>query len=96
MNVSHRSTSHILHTDLQLDAYQRCVCDHLQTPRLKEMHLQRFKNKGHRCIVSSNEKILNTEDKFNQQNENDLVNAMSCYEANEKAPRVTETHHPPI
>lgn len=44
MNALQRSTSHILHTDLQLHAYKRCVYGHLLTPRLKEMYLEVAEN----------------------------------------------------
>jgi DDE superfamily endonuclease len=99
MNVSKRSMSRILREDLQLGAYRRCV-SHLLTPRLKKIRaerckklLKRFKNKGHRRILFSDEKIFTIEEKINRQN--DRVYAKSCYEANEKAPRVTRAHHPP-
>ena len=99
MNISRRSMSRILREDLQLGAYRRCV-SHLLTPKLKEIRLERckkllkrFKNNGHRRILFSDEKIFTIEEKFNRQN--DRVYAKSCYEAKEKAPRVTRAHHPP-
>lgn len=99
MNVSKRSMSRILRQDLQLGAYWRCV-RHLLTPRLKkiraercEKFLKRFKNNGHRRILFSDEKIFTIEEKINRQN--DRVYAKTCYEALEKAPRVTRAHHPP-
>ncbi len=99
MNVSKRSMSRILREDLQLGAYRRCV-SHLLTARLRKIRadrckklLKRFKNNGHRRILFSDEKIFTIEEKINRQN--DRVYAKTCYEANEKAPRVTRAHHPP-
>ncbi len=49
---------------------------------------------AHWRILFTDEKIFNSEEKFNHQN--DHVYAKSCYEAKDKIPRVQRSHHRPL
>lgn len=98
MEISTRSMSRLIKSDLKMGAFRRSTGQYL-TPSLKKSRrlrskclMQRYAQDKHRKILFTDEKLFNIEEKFNRQN--DRVYAHSSREAMEVVGKVERGHHP--